>query len=98
LKNFLFSRVQAKADLAALQRRWKALVETVRQERFPDFLRYHLLCELPQVRKQRLFKLVQARTYGMVNLTNLPVFKLHGNMPVCSWVFGKNQYAGSFFI
>jgi hypothetical protein len=36
-------------------------VETVRQERFPDFLRYHLLCELPQVRKQRLFKLVQAR-------------------------------------
>lgn len=61
LKNFLFSRVKAKTDLAALQRRWKSLVDTVRQERFPDFLRYHLLCELPQVRKQRLFKLVQAR-------------------------------------
>ncbi len=71
LKNFLFSRVQAKADLAALQRRWKALVETVRQERFPDFLRYHLLCELPQVRKQRLFKLVQARVKDAVQVFEL---------------------------
>jgi hypothetical protein len=61
LKNFLFSRVQAAPDLAALQRRWKSLVEIVRQERFPDFLRYHLLCDTPQVRKQRLFKLVQGR-------------------------------------
>lgn len=61
LKNYLFSRVQAAADLAALQRRWKGLVEIVRQERFPDFLRYHLLCDTPQVRKQRLFKLVQGR-------------------------------------
>lgn len=61
LKNFLFSRVKAKTDLVALQRRWKSLVDTVRQERFPDFLRYHLLCDAPQVRKQRLFKLVQAR-------------------------------------
>jgi hypothetical protein len=61
LKNFLFSRVQAASDLAALQRRWKSLVEIVRQERFPDFLRYHLLCDTPQVRKQRLFKLVQGR-------------------------------------
>jgi hypothetical protein len=61
LKNYLFSRVQAAPDLAALQRRWKSLVEIVRQERFPDFLRYHLLCDTPQVRKQRLFKLVQGR-------------------------------------
>ncbi|MDD2846585.1 MAG: DUF262 domain-containing HNH endonuclease family protein [Rhodoferax sp.] len=60
LKNYLFSKVQAKADLTALQRRWKALVAVVRQERFPDFLRYHLLCDAPQVRKQRLFKLVQS--------------------------------------
>lgn len=61
LKNYLFSRVQAKVDLTALQRRWKALVAVVRQERFPDFLRYHLLCDAPQVRKQRLFKLVQSQ-------------------------------------
>lgn len=61
LKNYLFSRVKAKADLVALQRRWKALVAVVRQERFPDFLRYHLLCDTPQVRKQRLFKLVQSQ-------------------------------------
>ena len=61
LKNYLFSRVKARADLVALQRRWKALVDVVRQERFPDFLRYHLLCDAPQVRKQRLFKLVQGQ-------------------------------------
>jgi len=61
LKNYLFSRVKARADLTSLQRRWKALVAVVRQERFPDFLRYHLLCDAPQVRKQRLFKLVQSQ-------------------------------------
>ena len=33
----------------------------MRQERFPDFLRYHLLCEQPQIRRQRLFKLVRDR-------------------------------------
>ena len=32
------------------------------QERFPELLRYHLLCELPRVRSQRLFKLVRDRT------------------------------------
>lgn len=64
LKNYLFSRVRVQADQEALQRRWRALIATVTQERFPEFLRYHLLCELPQVRSQRLFKLVreQVRT------------------------------------
>ncbi|MCU0753614.1 MAG: DUF262 domain-containing HNH endonuclease family protein [Xanthomonadales bacterium] len=56
LKNYLFSRVKVRTDLDALQRRWATLVNIVRPERFPDFLRYHLLCEQPQVRKQRLFK------------------------------------------
>jgi hypothetical protein len=42
-----------------LQRRWKSLIDVVRQERFPDFLRYHLLCEYPRIRKQRLFKQVR---------------------------------------
>lgn len=64
LKNYLFSRVNVPADLVALQRRWKTLIDIVRQERFPDFLRYHLLCESPKIRKQRLFKQVrdQVRT------------------------------------
>jgi len=61
LKNYLFSRVQVAADLQALQRRWRSLVATVRQERFPEFLRYHLLCEQPKIRSERLFKLVRER-------------------------------------
>ena len=61
LKNYLFSKVTATGDLDALRRRWQSLLGTVTQERFPDFLRYHLLCEQPRIRKQRLFKLVQER-------------------------------------
>lgn len=61
LKNYLFSRVQVPADLQILQRRWRSLVATVRQERFPEFLRYHLLCEQPKIRSERLFKLVRDR-------------------------------------
>jgi len=59
LKNFLFSRVRVKADLDALQRRWLRLIQTVSQEAFPDFLRYHLLCEQPKIRSNRLFKLIR---------------------------------------
>jgi hypothetical protein len=59
LKNYLFSRIQVSSDLHALQRRWRMLVATIRQERFPEFLRYHLLCEHPKIRSQRLFKLVR---------------------------------------
>lgn len=61
LKNYLFSRVSSKNDLRHLQRRWRVLVNTVRQERFPEFLRYHLLCEQPKIRTQRLFKTVRER-------------------------------------
>ena len=61
LKNYLFSRLRTSSDLEALQRRWKALMNTVQQERFPEFLRYHLQCELRRVRTQRLFKLVRER-------------------------------------
>jgi len=59
LKNYLFSRVRVRADLEHLQRRWQHLIAIVRQERFPDFLRYHLLCQHSKVRKQRLFKIVR---------------------------------------
>ena len=61
LKNYFFSKVRAGTDVAALKRRWQALIATVAQERFPDFLRYHLLCEQPKIRRQRLFKLVRDR-------------------------------------
>lgn len=59
LKNYLFSRVATPTDLQALQRRWRHMIGTVKHERFPDFLRYHLLCRFPQIRKQRLFKKVR---------------------------------------
>jgi len=59
LKNYLFSKVKVGADLDSVQRRWKALLATVRQERFPDFLRYHYLIEQPKVRSARLFKHVR---------------------------------------
>ena len=61
LKNYFFSKVRAGADIASLKRRWQILISTVTQERFPDFLRYHLLCEQPKIRRQRLFKLVRDR-------------------------------------
>ena len=61
LKNYFFSKVRAGTDIDSLRRRWQALIATVTQERFPDFLRYHLLCEHPKIRRQRLFKLVRDR-------------------------------------
>lgn len=61
LKNYLFSRIKVASDISVLQRRWRTLVSTVKQERFPEFLRYHLLCEFPKIRQQRLFKLVRDR-------------------------------------
>ncbi|MCE2558583.1 MAG: DUF262 domain-containing protein [Acidobacteria bacterium] len=61
LKNHLFSRVPVRADLESLQRRWKPLLDTVQQSRFPEFLRYHLLCELPKIRSRRLFKVLRQR-------------------------------------
>ena len=62
LKNYLFSLVRVPADPDALRRRWRSLIATVEQERFPEFLRHHLLCDLPQVRGSRLFKLIRGRT------------------------------------
>ncbi|MHB8576553.1 MAG: DUF262 domain-containing protein, partial [Dehalococcoidia bacterium] len=64
LKNFLFSRVKVATDLDVLQRRWRALIATVQQERFPEFLRHHLMTEHARVRSQRLFKLVRDSVYS----------------------------------
>ena len=59
LKNYLFSRVKHKLDLKSLQRKWQQLLGTVRQEDFPKFLRYHLLCEHSSIRSNRLFRIVR---------------------------------------
>jgi hypothetical protein len=61
LKNYLFSRVRVPNDLESLQRRWLRMIQTVSQESFPDFLRYHLLCEQPKVRSNRLFQMTRGR-------------------------------------
>ena len=71
LKNYLFSRVPSQQDLSSLARRWHRLVATVRQEKFPEFLRFHLLCEEPKIRQQRLFKLVREKVRGSAGVFSL---------------------------
>lgn len=61
LKNYVFSRVRTVSDLDALRRRWHALLGKIRQEQFPELLRYHLQVEVPMVRSARVFKLVRDR-------------------------------------
>lgn len=61
LKNYLFSRAPTSADLDALRRRWRTLVGIIKQEQFPELLRFHLQCEIPMVRSGRIFKLVRER-------------------------------------
>ncbi|MBF0098323.1 MAG: DUF262 domain-containing protein [Magnetococcales bacterium] len=71
LKNYLFSKIRVKGDLESLQRRWSSLIEVVRQEKFPDFLRYHLLCTHKQVRKPRLFKMVRELVHAPQDVFDL---------------------------
>jgi uncharacterized protein with ParB-like and HNH nuclease domain len=71
LKNYLFSLVKVSSDLNALQRRWRSLITKVRQERFPEFLRYHLLCTEKTVRKQRLFKLIRDKIKAVEDVFSL---------------------------
>ena len=59
LKNYLFSRIRTPSDVEDLHRRWRALVGTVKAERFPDFLRYHLLSRYSRIRRPNLFKIVR---------------------------------------
>ena len=60
LKNYLFSKIRVEPDLTVLQRRWGSLVDMVEPRRFPDFLRYHLLCTHSAIRRRRMFKLVRS--------------------------------------
>lgn len=82
LKNYLFSLIKVGADIEVLQRRWKAMVATVKQEKFPEFLRYHLLCEYPKIRQQRLFKLIRDRVK-----TPAEVFALLGALELRAELF-----------
>jgi len=68
LKNCLFSRVPVRSDLVALQRRWHHMIGIVKHKRFPDFLSYHLLCQSPHIRKQRLFKKVREEVKTSVDV------------------------------
>ena len=60
LRSYIFQRVFS-ADREAMLRRWRAIAATVGQAHVPELLRYHVLCEVPQVRRRRLFKLVRDR-------------------------------------
>ncbi len=71
LKNYLFSRMNAGHDLEAVQRRWQRLVNTVHQERFGEFLRYHYLTRYPQIRTGRLYKLVRGEVQGPAQVLEL---------------------------
>ncbi|MBI3448648.1 MAG: DUF262 domain-containing protein [Acidobacteria bacterium] len=59
LKNYIFSLVRVESDRSALQRRWQSMIGTVGQERFPEFLRYHLQCTHARVRSRTVFKLIR---------------------------------------
>ncbi len=59
MKNYLFSKIQSASDLESLEGRWQRLTATVKAEKFPEFLRFHYLCEMSQVRTERLYKLVR---------------------------------------
>lgn len=56
LKNYLFSLMRSKQDLARVKRRWAAVIDKVRYEHFPELLRYYLSLTRALVRKERLFK------------------------------------------
>lgn len=73
LKNYLFSRLQAKADLEAVQRRWQRLVSTVRQDRFGDFLRYHYLTTNRTIRSGQLYKLVRDKVRSSKEVIDLMI-------------------------
>lgn len=70
LKNYLFS-LSSPIDLNHLQRRWDRIVSLTTFEKFPEFLRYHLLCNHRQIRKERLFKLVKQEVRSGVEALQL---------------------------
>ncbi|MHB2021365.1 MAG: DUF262 domain-containing protein, partial [Candidatus Xenobia bacterium] len=73
LKNHLFSQLLAETDVQALERHWQSLIDTVQQQRFPEFLRYHLMVRQDVLRKEELFALVRTELK-----TSRSVFSLVG--------------------
>jgi uncharacterized protein with ParB-like and HNH nuclease domain len=59
LKNYLFSLFQGPADLREGQRQWAKIIDTVKMEKFPEFLRFYLSLTQTRVRRERLFKRLQ---------------------------------------
>ncbi len=64
LKNYLFSLVRVPADIELLHLQWESLLMSTEFDRFPEFLRYHLLCQHTQVPSHRVFKVVQNQTHS----------------------------------
>ncbi|MBO1351655.1 MAG: DUF262 domain-containing protein [Hormoscilla sp. GUM202] len=59
LKNYLFSLFQDPEVLEIAQSQWQGIINTVRMEKFPSFMRYYLKMKHNRVRGDRLFKLVR---------------------------------------
>jgi uncharacterized protein with ParB-like and HNH nuclease domain len=59
LKNYLFSLFRGPDDLREAQRQWKRIIDTVRMDKFPEFLRYYLSLKRTKIRREQLFKLVR---------------------------------------
>ncbi len=94
LKNYLFSRVKGAQDLKHLQARWKCIIDTVGQTKFPDFLRYYLSCSHRQIRKQRLFKVVRAKVRSPED-----VFELLTALEECAELFrALGDYTHEFWL
>lgn len=59
VKNFLFSKVSTPSDLGILAGKWINLLESTTSEKFSEFLRYHFLTSILQVRTGRLFGMIK---------------------------------------
>lgn len=59
LKNYLFSLFQDPEAFQIAQSQWQGIINTVKMEKFPSFLRYYLKMKHNRVRGDRLFKLVR---------------------------------------
>lgn len=59
LKNHVFAQIRIPSDVDAMRGYWRALMGTVESERFPEFLRYHLLSRHARIRGPNLFQFVR---------------------------------------
>jgi len=75
LKNYLFSLVKVSTDIELLNRHWESLLIATEYERFPEFLRSHLLCMNQEVPNQRLFTIIRDQIRSSVD-----VFQLLGDL------------------